>query len=354
MKTLLCDSEAFEPFRQLVEGPLEADSLPRVERFVRAIVLHDGASLMPIAKCTGPEGNVLKYSVITPQIETYGLLALNPAWSFEMPWPGVAGPSQSTPNTMPYDRSLQEKFKAWDGKLDSALELFADAYTAGLRAGYLDRGGSILTKEASMKDFGPRKSGPETLFSELDTKWQQYALDTAKNGLGLLVPSVLGIVLTRCAHRAAIPSVLNDLKNEWSDARRKVWKLLDALRVCSTLCEAIEIKNEIAEASRMFSPEVGEFDTRPVRVFWDITAGIAAGAAIGVLSGGQPLIGALTGGIGQLARSTPSLCRDFGPALFGRGAFDLARRVKRGVSSIELDVLGRLISNSEKQGLGIK
>jgi hypothetical protein len=38
--------------------------------------------------------------------------------------------------------------------------------------------------------------------------------------------------------------------------------------------------------------------------------------------------------------------------LFGRGAFDLARRVRREVSKIELDTLPRLLSDAERQALG--
>ena len=44
----------------------------------------------------------------------------------------------------------------------------------------------------------------------------------------------------------------------------------------------------------------------------------------------------------------------FGPALFGRGAFDLARPVRREVSKIELDALPRLVTDAERQTLGFR
>src|SRR5207253_786914 len=94
---------------------------------------------------------------------------------------------------------------------------------------------------------------PEALFEPLDADWQGYARSAEQDGLGLLVPPVLGIVLTRCARRDSIPTVIKDLRDEWADSRRKVWQLLDSLRACGTLGEAIEIRSALTSASRLFS-----------------------------------------------------------------------------------------------------
>ena len=106
------------------------------------------------------------------------------------------------------------------------------------------------------------------------------------------------------------------------------------------------------QASQLFSPEASEYDTRPVRVFWDIMSAITAGAAIGALAG-NALIGAATGGLSQVARSVPPLLHEFGSPLFGRGAFDLAHRIRTGASQVELGALKRLLSKAERQNLGI-
>jgi hypothetical protein len=63
--------------------------------------------------------------------------------------------------------------------------------------------------------------------------------------------------------------------------------MLDALRASRTLGEAMDIRRELAEASRMFSPQVTEVDTRPVHVLWEILAAASAGAATAHLSGGS-------------------------------------------------------------------
>ena len=321
---------------------------------MRGVVLHDRTELKPVIGSAMEEDGYIRTSITPPEIYGYGLLEEYSARSFNSPRPdGTAKPQNLDPKV---DLLMQRVISRYEGPpytTNSLLSSGDEMYGFGRLAAHLDSGGSVLFANAYELDFGLANESPETLFSELDANWQQYACDAAKDGLGLLVPPVLGVVLTRCAQRAAIPSVLKDLRNEWSVARRKAWELLDALRSCNSLAEAIEIRNELTKASRLFAPEESEFDTRPVRVFWDITAGIAAGAAIGALSGGRPIVGAVTGGLGQLTRSAPSLLHDFGPALFGRGAFDLARRVRRAVSGIEREALGRLISESERKMLGL-
>jgi antitoxin component of RelBE/YafQ-DinJ toxin-antitoxin module len=213
--------------------------------------------------------------------------------------------------------------------------------------------GSFLLSEKGAETALPKaEEYPSGLFEQLDKDWREYASHIA-NGLELLVPPVLGIVLTRCARHESIPLVVRDLREEWAKARAKVWSLLDTLRSVPTLHEAQSIRHELVRASQMFSPVQTEFDSRPLRVFWDITAASAAGAGIAAMTGGRPGIGALTGAVAQVARSVPPLAHEFGPILFGRGAFDLARRVRRAASQIEGDALSRLISASERRNLGL-
>jgi hypothetical protein len=56
----------------------------------------------------------------------------------------------------------------------------------------------------------------------------------------------------------------------------------------------------------------------------------------------------------QIPRSVPALLDEFGPAIFGRSAFDLARRVRRATYESDLNALSRLLTTSEKQHLGLK
>lgn len=103
----------------------------------------------------------------------------------------------------------------------------------------------------------------------------------------------------------------------------------------------------------MLSPTPHEIDTGPARVLWDLIASSISGAATAFISGGRPEVGAAAGLIGTASGSVPPLVRDFGRALFGRGAFDLARRVHREIKRSEYDALARLLSDAEKDTLGL-
>jgi hypothetical protein len=79
----------------------------------------------------------------------------------------------------------------------------------------------------------------------------------------------------------------------------------------------------------------------------------ASGALVAQLSGGDPLKGAVTNTITQLARSVPGFVHEFGRVVFGRGAFDLANKVRREVAQVEFDSLRRILSDTERRKLGL-
>lgn len=110
----------------------------------------------------------------------------------------------------------------------------------------------------------------------------------------------------------------------------------------------MEIKKERTAASEMFSPKEGQVDTAPVRTFWEIFAAAGAGAGTALLSGGRPNVGALVGGVAASVNKGVPLIRELGPALFGRGAFDLARRVRRELKLVDPSALARLLTEKEK------
>src|ERR1022692_2734715 len=100
-----------------------------------------------------------------------------------------------------------------------------------------------------------------------------------------------------------------------------------------------DIQRELESASRLFSPEKTDLEIKPIRILWEIVGTGISSAGVAALSGGKPVIGAVTGSLSQLGRSLPAFTHEFGAMLFGRGAFDLARRVRRAVSDVELRAL---------------
>jgi len=352
VRQAVCDPDAFYPLRRLVAGPLtDLSELQDVERFVRTVVLHDEIVMELIPWAYDPEAD----AEFTEEERLAGgrnvITAVGPVLKGYDFFAERNGP-QPVPDidlAPPLLQLASEHANAGEGNVYYKTHVDFLKRTLGVVAG---GGSALLCSSFGQQAIHATRHRPEDLFRQLDDDWRQYARDLQHEGLGLLVPPVLGILLTRCGRRDAIPYVIRDLRQEWAEARRKVWDLLDRLRTSPTLTDANEIRSELSEASRLFSPNRSEVDTRPIRVLWEILAAASSGAVTAQLSGGNPVIGAVTNALGQAARSLPALTHEFGPMMFGRGAFDLARRVRREASRVEFEALPRLLTEPERRKLG--
>jgi hypothetical protein len=343
-----CDPDAFYPLRSLVAGPFhDLDDLAAIERLVRTVVLHDEI-VMEITPLWYTEENDPEFT--DDEIQAGGRTVITgfgpvlTGYDFFTDYTGHARPVPDVELSPALLEAAARHANAGVGNV------FFEAAVEHLKRllGIVRGGGSLLLcDEFGQQVLTAATRYPESLFQHLDQDWRLFALEVERDGLDLLVPPVLGIILTRCARRDAIPGVIRDLRDEWRGARKSVWNLLDALRASHTLSEALEIQRELSEASRLFSPNSTEVDTRPIRVLWEVLAAAAAGGATGLLSGGSPSIGAATNVVGQLARALPGYAHEFGSAIFGRGAFDLARRVRRESAQVELGALDRLLTSAE-------
>jgi hypothetical protein len=350
MRGVVCDLEAFEPLHSLVRGPLlDLHELTAIERFVRTVVLHDEISLLftplPYDPQTGRSPLHVAAMALGPKPEaTYGL------FTGRLPGSGTAEIA-----AIPLSPALVEVARRFSNAEEgndhfkthiAFLQRIVDLVRQG--------GSALLSGKFGTTAIGASTRFPPTWFENLDRDWQQFAREIDAGGINIMVPPVLSIILTRCARREAIPAVIKDLQAEWADARGKVWALVDRLKVARTVAEAQEIRRELEAASRLLSPTQSEFDTRPGRVLWDLVAGGIAGAATAMVSGGRPSVGATIGAvISAAAKSVPPLIHELGPALFGRGAFDLARRIRQETLRIEYDALARLLTDAEKRKLGL-
>lgn len=340
------DQAAFYPFRRLVEGPLtDPRDLAPIERFLRAVVLHD-EMFMDLEPVPGPDNELL--------------------WNEEDKLRGVRAAIVSFGPDLDGYEPLIERWPRSNPQIEGPplstrlIGLAADFSNAGpgdvyyqAHLDYLSRlglvlrtGGSVVCEgEFGKAAFERPTEFPSTLFEGLDKEWESYARE-AYEGFGLTLPPVLSIVLTRAARRDAIATIVGDLRAEWGDARRRIWESIHTLKTAETLAEAHEIRRELAEAAKRFSPaqEQGTLQQSPLRVIWDIFAT----AAVGALSG-NPAIGVLGGTTKALIENAPHLARD----LFGGGAFDLARRVRTELREVEstTPLLSRLLTPSELEEL---
>ncbi|HTS48204.1 MAG TPA: hypothetical protein VMH05_09690, partial [Bryobacteraceae bacterium] len=351
MKTAACNARAFEPFRRVVVGPCSPDDLHVAEQFARAFVLHDHIRMLPESfRITIGENDQLNglspLLVKSEGFETFGDY-FDPSF---VETPHGRELLRSTVRIEPDGKTFFDPFGV-------SVILALEQIRVGGSAVVSDSTWQIevvRTVERTIEErrdsaewesrLGLAEQYPDHLFNQLDESWQLLAKKLARGNLDLRVPPVLGIVMTRSARRDAIPAVLLDLRNEWADARNKLWQRIDALNDARTIEEEEDLVRELEEASKLFSRQQTEYDTQPMRVFWDIAA--ATGAAV---STGGPAGAAV---VGATARSLPKMLQDIGPALFGRGAFDLAKRVRREVSKIDPNVLKRFLSASEQKLFG--
>jgi hypothetical protein len=350
----VCDPDAFYPLRNLVAGPLtKLSDLTEAERFVRTVVLHDEISmdLDPVPYDSGSDE-------WTEEEERAGrrnvLVALGPVLTGYDFFTERLGPGQPVTPDITLSPPLIDAARTFSNAEDGNPYYKAHVDFLKRIVGTVQKGGSaLLASEFGSVALDSASTYPARLFESLDGDWRQLAraVDT---GEGVVIPPVLSIVLTRCARRDAIPVVLGDLRDEWEGGRRKIWALLDQLKTADTVADAQKIRRELMAASRQMSPaQDEEIETRPLRVLWDLIAGSAAGAATAVLSGGQVGVGAVVGALGTASRALPPLLSELGPALFARGAFDLARRVRREVKRAEYGALARLLTDAEKNKLGL-
>ncbi len=355
MSRAVCDPEAFYPLRSLVVGPLtNLGELDKVERLVRTVVLHDEISMELEPSPYDQEADM----EFTEEEKRAGgrnvILAFGPMLTdYDFFTEKISGKKLETPEIVlsPTLIDIAEKHSNAAGE-----NVYYKAHID-----YLKRIVSIIRKGGSALlagDFGSdaidaSSKYPEKLFENLDKDWQHFAREANDGKLGFMIPPVISIILSRCARRDAIPTIIKDLRDEWVDARAKMWALLNGLKTVQSIAEMRKIRKELSTVTRLMSPSHDGLDTRPARVLWDLVVGSGSGMAVAQLSGIDPVVGGITGAITSATRSVPTLLNELGPALFGRGAFDLAKRVRRQLLKVEYDALTRILSDAEKRNLGL-
>lgn len=364
MSIALCDPDAFYPFRRLVEGPFEdLEKLAKVERFLRTVVLHDRISMSLAPLPYDPISNRLAREEHERRLHDEGrrararniMVAIGPSLDDYDFFEKRDNPTTQEVLNIRLSSTITEVAKEFSNAGEENPYYEAHIEYLKKAVAVIQKGGSaLLADEFGSTAIGEASKFPKDWFAELDEDWENLARAVHAGSTGIVVPPVLSIVLTRCAHREAIPNIVRDLREEWTSARAKFWELLDRLQTARTVAEAQNIQKELEEASRLLSPSQEVFSTKPTRVLWDLIAGGAAGASASLLvSGNDPFATAVSSAAIGASRSLAPLLRELGPTLFGRGAFDLASRIRREARRVEYDALARLLTDAEKKSLGL-
>ena len=117
---------------------------------------------------------------------------------------------------------------------------------------YLERAGSTIFSQTKVAYACHRKvfaSYPLKLFSDLDTSWNAVLRDMLGPGIGVTVPPLLAVVLSRARRRNEISSVIRDLREEYANSRRSLWEHLEEMWLAPTLKKQIQLSQKLVKAS---------------------------------------------------------------------------------------------------------
>lgn len=347
------DPQSFYPFRSLVQGGLHnRNELHYIERFVRAIVLHDEMIMALEPSPYDPESDE-EMKKMEPAVRNV-IVGMGPVLD------GYEGLLSIAKNLKPIaEEEISPPLRTIAAEFSNAQpgNPYYNAHIdfAGKLLAISKEGGSIICESNFSRAMEFRAAVyPEKLFKILDKDWQEYAEATEAGRISVNIPPILNIILTRCEKREDIPDRLKFLREEWTGARKKIWGLLKELRNAQTLKEAHRIQQELTEASKYFSPLSKQTNFSPVRMLWDLFAEGSGGAIDAAFAGGDPTLGAMAAAGRKVLTNLAQSGKHFGKLLFGRGAFDLARRVRKKVmNSSAQNSLSRLLTQSERDALGL-
>ena len=351
LSVAICDQFAFYPFRELVAGGISSwNDLERAEQFLRTVLLHDHVE-MTGEPMPSPEDD----REWTDDEIAAG--ARNVIVSFLPTLDGYEGIVRSPSGSTPPELDLQLSADLVGLAVSSAGTDRADDPYLRAHLEYLQnlclvvkRGGSILVAG----DVGRAASAlatkwPAALLERLDADVRRFAEQANRGDLGLVLPLFLEIVIRRAGSRDRIVDALIELREEWGESRRRVWKTLHALRCTSDLSEAHALIRELEGISAAIrAPGAG---VKPIEVAWQVTTEAGAGAARSWIASGSPLLGAAVPAVGRAVAAAGSLGRQ----LFGLGGFGLARSIMREVRDYKpsVDQLRGLLSDDERRRLGL-
>jgi hypothetical protein len=368
----------FHAIQTLVRGPIKnSEDLIAIEEALRALVLHDDAIFVPMpmaanefsgkggktAKPRRPPrtGRISRSATIatsSPKVLALKFTKSMPLgkWAITSVSPAdllglfTSALDQRTPPKIALSEPLQ-KLAATYSKAQSGNPNY-EIHLEFLRLIFwtVQNGGSAVCKtDFARAAIDKASEFPELLFKRLDADWREFGHSIDNADIGPWIPPVTAIVASRSANREKIPAIIRDLRDEWATARMKVWGLVDELKSTRRVSQAEAVLRELNEASKYFSVFQQDNSTRPLQILWEFFLAGFGGAAIGRLAG-SPAVGTVTALVGQTIR-TVQRSADFASILLGRGAFDLARRVRRETTRIDLGALDAMLSKSEKKAL---
>ena len=352
LSVAICDQYAFYPFRALVAGGVASwENLDQAERFVRTVLLHDYVE-MDGEPTPAPEeeqewteeeiaaGRRMVITGFMPTLKGYEDIVRS-----------QLGPTRELNLELPPALVRLAASSAGTDRVDDPYYRSHLRYLQNLCL-VVKRGGSVLAAgQVGRAAIRTSQEMPAALLRHLDADVRQFAEQANRGEFGLVVPPLLATVIARAGgRRDRIVDAVGELREEWSEPRRRVWETLHALRCTRDFEEANGLIHELDEISTAIRAP-GIPCVNPMAIAWQVTTAAGAGAVAAWIASGNPLLGAAVPAAAQAIAAAGSL----GYLLFGLGGFGLARSIRREVRNYKpsVDQLSTFLSDSEKRRLGL-
>ena len=352
LSVAICDQHAFYPFRALVAGGVASwEDLDQAEQFVRTVLLHDYVEMDGEPTPTPEEeqewteeeiaaGRRMVITSFMPTLSGYEdivRLQLGPTRELNL---------ELSPRLVQLAASSAGTDQVDDPYFRSHLRYLQNLCLV------VKRGGSVLVAgDVGRTAIRTSQEMPAALLRHLDADVRRFAEQANRGDLGLVVPPFLAMVIKRAGgRRNRIIDAVGELRDEWSEPRRRVWETLHALRCTSDTEEANGLIRELDEISTAIRAP-GIPCVNPMAIAWQVTTAAGAAAVTAWIASGNPLLGAAVPAAAQAIAAASSL----GYRLFGLGGFGLARSIRREVRNYKpsVDQLSTVLSDSEKRRLGL-
>jgi hypothetical protein len=122
------------------------------------------------------------------------------------------------------------------------------AYLVGAhRLGHTVFGDSPIAQVCAKHVFS---EWPTKIFQAMGTDYATIARSVrAPGGVAIELPPLLALVLSRAERRAEIPFAIRELREQYDDVRRKLWRMLEKMWKAPTLSEQLKIARALNGAA---------------------------------------------------------------------------------------------------------
>lgn len=118
------------------------------------------------------------------------------------------------------------------------------------------RGASVLSRgpgyQAALNHI--YHNWPDQIFADLDAEYKQFLNQTRGPGTGVCLPVMISLIFSVCTSRQDIPRCLGQMRREYQGSRDELWSILNEMWREHSVSKQTEILQRLREASSSIFP----------------------------------------------------------------------------------------------------